>query len=121
MCHFGIFGVIAYNVCDYMQPLGDLEELVLLGVQVYEPTADCSSLKHRLEMAGRLVSRGAMATVLRRLEAKGALSSVLVPYDTFEPESGRGRTIRYYKLSDLGRAALERAEVAREIVRFGRR
>jgi DNA-binding PadR family transcriptional regulator len=55
------------------------------------------------EKAGRNVARGALYTVLERLESKGYLSSRM---SDPTPERG-GRSRRYYKVTTLGVNALK--------------
>jgi DNA-binding PadR family transcriptional regulator len=56
------------------QPLGELEQLILLAILRLGPDAYGLSIARELEsQAGRRLSRGALYTSLDRLEAKGYL------------------------------------------------
>jgi PadR family transcriptional regulator, regulatory protein PadR len=62
------------------EPLGELEQLILLAILRLTPDAYGLSVARELEArAGRRLSRGALYTMLDRLEAKGLLRWTLEP------------------------------------------
>jgi DNA-binding PadR family transcriptional regulator len=88
------------------RPLGELEQLVLLAILRVGDEAYGEPIRERLRAeAGRRVARGALYTVLDRLEQKGLLRSRLG-----EPRAERGgRPRRYFAVTATGVAALRRA------------
>lgn len=86
--------------------LGELEQLVLLTVlHLGEEAYGVPVLEFLEEKANRRLSRGALYTVLDRLEAKGHLKSHLG--EALAERGGRPR--RYYQVSGRGLAALSTA------------
>lgn len=84
--------------------LGGFEQLVLLALlHLEDESAYAVPLRQLLqERAGRRVSRGALYTVLERLETKGYVSS-----EMGESTSARGgRPKRLFSVTPLGVAAL---------------
>ncbi len=78
--------------------------MVLLAALRLEHGAYAVTIRQELEeKAGRNVARGALYTVLERLESKGYLSSRM---SDPTPERG-GRSRRYYKVTTLGVNALK--------------
>ena len=79
--------------------IGGFEQMVLLAALRLEDGAYAVTIRQELEeRAGRTVARGALYTVLERLESKGYLSSRM---SDPTPERG-GRSRRYYKVTALG-------------------
>ncbi len=91
---------------------GELEQLVLLAIlQLGDEAYSVPVLTLLRERARRRVARGALYTVLERLESKGCLRS---HYGEPLPERG-GRPRRYYTVTSAGLGALRashRAHVA---------
>ncbi len=84
--------------------IGGFEQMVLLAALRLEDSAYAVTIRQELEeRAGRKVARGALYTVLERLESKGFLSSRM---GDPTPERG-GRSRRYYKVTTLGVSALK--------------
>ncbi len=84
--------------------IGGFEQMVLLAALRLEDGAYAVTIRQELEeKAGRNVARGALYTVLDRLESKGYLSSRM---SDPTPERG-GRSRRYYKVTTLGVNALK--------------
>ncbi|HEX9800602.1 MAG TPA: helix-turn-helix transcriptional regulator [Thermoanaerobaculia bacterium] len=87
------------------RPLGELEQLVLLAILRVGDEAYAEPVRERLGRdARRHVARGALYTVLDRLEQKGFLRSRL---GEALPERG-GRPRRYFAVTAAGVAALRR-------------
>ena len=86
--------------------LGTFEEIVLLTVAVLQDKAYGIAIKSDMEeRLGRNVSVGALRTALKRLEAKGYVTSNLG-----EPTAVRGgKRKRFFIVSIAGKRALERA------------
>ncbi len=79
--------------------IGGFEQMVLLAALRLGHGAYAVTIRQELEeKAGRNVARGALYTVLERLESKGYLSSRM---SDPTPERG-GRSRRYYKVTTLG-------------------
>jgi PadR family transcriptional regulator PadR len=91
--------------------LGDLEELVLLGVRRLGEEADGGRVREELtELAGRTVSVSTIYVTLMRLEEKGYARSW-----KGEPTATRGGTAkRLYALTPEGLEALEQVRAVRE-------
>jgi PadR family transcriptional regulator PadR len=89
--------------------LGEFEQLVLLALARLGDDAYGVTIRDTLrERAGREVSFGAIYSTLRRLEAKGLVSSALG-----EPEPIRGgRAKKFVAILPRGRAALAEAQRA---------
>jgi PadR family transcriptional regulator, regulatory protein PadR len=87
-------------------PLGDFEQLVLLGVLRLEEDAYGAAIRQEIhERSGRDVSINAVYTTLDRLESKGLLRSWVG-----EPTAQRGgRRRKFYALRPAGIAALRQA------------
>jgi len=87
-------------------PLGDFEQLVLLGVLRLSDGAYGAAIRQEIhERSGRDVSINAVYTTLDRLEQKGLLKS----WDG-EPTAERGgRRKKFYALKPAGSAALKQA------------
>ncbi len=84
--------------------IGGFEQMVLLAALRLKNGAYAVSIRQELEeRAGRNVARGALYTVLERLESKGFLSSRM---GDPTPKRG-GRSRRYYKVTTLGVSALK--------------
>jgi DNA-binding PadR family transcriptional regulator len=89
--------------------LGDLEQMVLLGVLHLGDGAYAVPIREQLaSRAGRQIARGALYTTLDRLESKGYLRSRL---GDPTPERG-GRSRRYYTVTPRGLAALRTSHEA---------
>lgn len=84
--------------------LGEFEEIVMLTVAVLYENAYGISIKEEIETRlKRKVSVGAMRTALSRLEKKGFLES-----EFGEATAVRGgKRKRYFKVTPLGKKALE--------------
>lgn len=94
--------------------IGPLEELVLLAIQVWQPVY-VADIVAAINQAGYGFSdeSGSMHNILDRLEAKQLVFKHLT-----EPRHQRGgRRRKSYQLTVLGRRAIERAELMREMVR----
>ena len=91
--------------------LGDLEELVLLGVLRLEGEAYGASIRDELENeAGRSVSISTVYVTLMRLEEKGLARSWMG-----EPTGERGgKAKRYFSVTPEGIQALEATREVRE-------
>ena len=87
-------------------PLGDFEQLVLLGVLRLTDEAYGAAIRQEIHArSGRDVSINAVYTTLDRLEAKGLLTSWVG-----EPTPQRGgRRRKFYALTPAGAAALRQA------------
>ena len=87
-------------------PLGDFEQLVLMGVLRLGDTAYGAAIRQEIHArSGRDVSISAVYTTLDRLEGKGLLrSSIGAP----TAERG-GRRRKFYALRPAGTAALQQA------------
>ena len=87
-------------------PLGDFEQLVLLGVMRLDEGAYGAAIRQAIhERSGRDVSINAVYTTLDRLERKGLLRSWVG-----EPTAQRGgRRRKFYALRPAGAAALRQA------------
>jgi DNA-binding PadR family transcriptional regulator len=87
-------------------PLGDFEQLVLLGVLRLGEEAYGAAIRQELHArSGRDVSINAVYTTLDRLEQKGLLRSW-----TGDPTPQRGgRRRKHYEIRPAGLAALRRA------------
>jgi len=84
--------------------IGGFEQMVLLAALRLEGSAYAVTIREELEERARKhVARGALYTVLERLESKGYLSSRM---GDPTPERG-GRSRRYYKVTTLGVNALK--------------
>jgi PadR family transcriptional regulator PadR len=88
------------------QPLGDFEQLVLMGVLRLDDEAYGAAIRREIhERSGRDVSINAVYTTLDRLEGKGLLRSWVG-----EPTAERGgRRRKFYELRPPGVAALRQA------------
>ena len=89
-----------------LSPLGDFEQLVLLGVLRLDDGAYGAAIRQEIHArSGRDVSINAVYTTLERLEGKGLLKSWVG-----EPTSQRGgRRRKFYALEPAGTAALRQA------------
>ena len=87
-------------------PLGDFEQLVLLGVLRLEDAAYGAAIRQEIHArAGRDVSIGAVYTTLDRLETKGLVRSWMGA-----PTAQRGgRRRKFYGVQPAGLAALRQA------------
>jgi DNA-binding PadR family transcriptional regulator len=84
--------------------LGELEELVLLTVGVlYEKAYGVAVMEEIEAQVGRKLNISAIHSVLKRLEAKGFIQSVMGGATT---ERG-GRRKRLFQLTSAGKKALE--------------
>lgn len=87
--------------------LGGLEQMVLLAVLHLGERAYAVNVRSELEdRASRRISRGALYTVLERLEGKGYVSSRM---GDPTPERG-GRAKRYYRVTASGVRALRESK-----------
>ena len=91
---------------DKTQPLGDFEQLVLMGVLRLDGEAYGAAIRREIhERSGRDVSINAVYTTLDRLEGKGLLRSWVG-----QPTAERGgRRRKFYDLRPAGVAALRQA------------
>lgn len=91
--------------------LGEFEEIVMLTVAVLYENAYGISIKEEIEKRQeRKVSVGAMRTALSRLEKKGFLESAFG-----EATAVRGgKRKRYFKVTPLGKRALEQVMETRK-------
>lgn len=91
---------------DKPQPLGDFEQLVLMGVLRLAEGAYGAAIRQEIHVqSGRDVSINAVYTTLDRLETKGLLRSWVG-----EPTPQRGgRRRKFYALSPAGMAAMRQA------------
>lgn len=91
---------------DKAQPLGDFEQLVLMGVLRLDREAYGAAIRREIhERSGRDVSINAVYTTLDRLEGKGLLRSWVG-----QPTAERGgRRRKFYELRPTGVAALRQA------------
>ena len=87
-------------------PLGDFEQLVLLGVLRLDPDAYGAAIRQEIHArSGRDISINAVYTTLDRLETKGLLKSWVG-----EPTPQRGgRRRKFYALRPAGIAAIRHA------------
>ena len=87
-------------------PLGDFEQLVLLGVLRLDPDAYGAAIRQEIHArSGRDISINAVYTTLDRLETKGLLKSWVG-----EPTPQRGgRRRKFYALRPAGIAAIRQA------------
>lgn len=84
--------------------LGEFEEIVMLTVAILYDDAYGVSIKKEIESRlNRGVSVGALQSALRRLEDKKYLDS----HDKDETQERAGRPKRYYKITALGKEAME--------------
>jgi PadR family transcriptional regulator PadR len=88
------------------EPLGDFEQLILLGVLRLEDVAYGAAIRQEIHArAGRDVSIGAVYTTLDRLETKGLVRSWMGA-----PTAQRGgRRRKFYAVQPAGLAALRQA------------
>jgi len=90
--------------------LGAFEELVLLAVGALQPEAYGVAVMDAIkEEANRNVNISAIHTVLRRMEEKGYVNSLMGGATN---ERG-GRRKRYFELTAYGRKALDEAQSLR--------
>ncbi len=86
--------------------IGELEELVLLGVAIENGEAyGVSVLKNLVKESGRSINISAIHAALRRLENKGMVTST---WSASSPERG-GRRRRIFKITKYGVGTLEAA------------
>ncbi len=84
--------------------LGEFEEVVMLTVAILYENAYGVSIKKEIESRlGRGVSVGALQSALKRLEEKGYLAS----QDKDATQERAGRPKRYFKLTSLGKQAMQ--------------
>jgi PadR family transcriptional regulator PadR len=87
-------------------PLGEFEQLILLGLLRLGPDAYGATVRREIEQhAGREVSISAVYTTLERLEQKGLVRSRI---GAPTPERG-GRRRRHFELLPLGARSLREA------------
>ncbi len=90
--------------------LGEFEEVVMLTVAILFENAYGVSIKKDIETRlKRSVSVGALQSALRRLEDKGYLAS----QDKDPTQERAGRPKRYYRITSLGKDAMEHARETR--------
>lgn len=86
--------------------LGELEQLLLFAVLRLGQDAYGNAIRREIETrTGRVVSPGAVYTVLERLEAKGLVTSEVTQAT---PARG-GRRMRRYRVEPAGARALQEA------------
>ena len=84
--------------------LGEFEEIVMLTVAILYDDAYGVSIKKEIEnRLNRSVSVGALQSALKRLEDKDSLESL----DKDATQERAGRPKRYYKITALGKEAME--------------
>ena len=84
--------------------LGEFEEIVMLTVAILYDDAYGVSIKKEIETRlNRSVSVGALQSALRRLEDKNYLAS----QDKDATQERAGRPKRYFKITSLGKEAME--------------
>lgn len=84
--------------------LGEFEEIVMLTVAILYDNAYGVSIKKEIETRlNRSVSVGALQSALRRLEDKNYLAS----QDKDATQERAGRPKRYFKITSLGKEAME--------------
>ena len=90
--------------------LGEFEEVVMLTVAILYEDAYGVSIKKEIEnRLDRKVSVGALQSALRRLEDK----DYLVSQDKDATQERAGRPKRYYKITTLGKQAMEYSKETR--------
>jgi len=90
--------------------LGEFEEIVMLTVAILYENAYGVSIKKEIESRlDRKVSVGALQSALRRLEDKEYLKSLVG--DATQERAGRPK--RYYKITALGKQAMEYSKETR--------
>lgn len=90
--------------------LGEFEEIVLLTIGVLYKSAYGVAIKTEIETRlKREVSMGALHTALVRLESKEYVKS----HDGDETKERMGRPRRYYRITALGKKALEHSKDTR--------
>jgi PadR family transcriptional regulator PadR len=91
--------------------LGEFEEVVMLTVGILFHDAYGVSIKKEIEQRlARGVSVGALQTALKRLEDKGYLRS----REGDPTEKRAGRPKKFFRITALGRRALEYTKTTRE-------
>lgn len=91
--------------------LGEFEEVVILTVGVLYKNAYGVAIKKEIESRlERSVSMGAMHSALVRLEDKGYIRS----HDGEATEERAGRPRKYYKITALGKRAIEYTKNTRD-------
>ena len=84
--------------------LGEFEEIVMLTVAILYDDAYGVSIKREIESRlNRNVSVGALQSALKRLEDKNYLESM----DKDATQERAGRPKRYFKITSLGKEAME--------------
>lgn len=96
--------------------LGELEQLVLLGVMQLEREAHAPAIREAIEgRAGIALARGTVYVTLDRLDRKGYLASRFG-----EPTAERGgKAKRLFKVTAAGKRALAEAERVIGLMRRG--
>ncbi len=90
--------------------LGEFEEVVMLTVAILYDNAYGVSIKKEIEQRlSRNVSVGALQSALKRLEDK----EYLVSDDKDATQERAGRPKRYYKITSLGKQAMEYSKETR--------
>ena len=90
--------------------LGEFEEIVMLTVAILHEKAYGVSIKKEIESRlGRSVSVGALQSALKRLEDKDYLAS----HDGEATQERAGRPKRFFKITSLGKQAMEHARATR--------
>lgn len=90
--------------------LGEFEEIVMLTVAILHENAYGVSIKMEIESRlGRNVSVGALQSALKRLEDKDYLAS----HDGEATQERAGRPKRFFKVTSLGKQAMEHARETR--------
>jgi PadR family transcriptional regulator, regulatory protein PadR len=89
--------------------LGELEQLMMLGVMQLEGKAHAPSIREAIhDRTGISLSRGTVYVTLERLERKGYLESA---FGDPTPERG-GKSKRLFRTTATGRKALKEADRA---------
>ena len=98
-----------------MSALGELESLILLAILRLRETYGVPVRDEIEKRTGKRLSRGAVYTVLARLEKKGYLDSTIGPPT---PTRG-GKSKRFYSVNDRGMDALRTSTRVMEQMRAG--
>ncbi len=98
-----------------MSALGELESLILLAILRLREAYGVPVRDEIEKRTGKRLSRGAVYTVLARLEKKGYLDSTIGPPT---PTRG-GKSKRFYSVNDRGMDALRTSTRVMEQMRAG--
>ncbi len=106
------FYVKERNITELMHKnyLGEFEELIMLTIGVLGDDSYGVSIKDEMQaQTGKKPSIGALHTALQRLEKKGMVES----WEGGATHERGGRKKRYYRLTSMGRDALQSAHEIR--------